>query len=199
MKKALVISLFATITGIASAAPNFTQDPFTGNNAWGPCGDLNFQDDLIIDSGTWDISAINMFEYWGDGDTYTVNIFDNYIDLGGNLLYSASTPESSLIFDGGLGGYVVPFATPGLILGPGTYIVQLDVSDGVFGGDYYWFNANVGGPNGNEAYIDGVGGSSAWAGESFDMSWDMDATLVPEPATMAVMGLGLLAVVRRRK
>lgn len=199
MNKLLLISALCAVCGVASAAGNFTQDPLTGDNAWGTIDGFNFQDDLMMDQ-TYNISNIRTYEYFGDGTAYTLNIYDNYIDQGGNLLgsYAATsvTGNNDLMNIWGT-GYNVDFDTTGLTLGPGTYILQFTEASGS-GLGWYWFNADVNAVNGNEAYVDTLGFSSSWAGESFDMSWDITATPVPEPASILAIGLGAALVLRRR-
>lgn len=202
MNKSFAILALCAIAGVASAAGNFSQDPLTGDDAWGDIGVFNFQDDLTITDTAYSISNIRTFEVYGDADFYTLNIYNDLVDNGGTVLYSFTSTNVSANQDlqniYGV-GYNVDFDTSGLTLGPGTYYVNFSATSSL-GFDYYWFNANVGSPNGMEAYLNTVGPSSTFAsGESFDFAWNMNATPVPEPATMAVLGLGALAALRRKR
>lgn len=196
--KTFFFGLFGLACVVASASGNFTQSPLTGDGSWGPIELAVFQDDLVIDQACR-IDHIRTYEYYGDGD-YQLNIFSDYLDQGGTFLgtwAASSVSENNDLFNLFGQGYNVDFDTTGLELGPGTYIVNFrEASERYL--HWEWFNANVGAPNYNEAYVDGAGFSSDWAGESFDMSWDIDATPVPEPASILAIGLGVAAVLRRR-
>jgi len=200
MKKILGLLTALSFVGSAFAAPNFVQDPNTGDSAWGPIGTFSFEDDLIIDDQSYDISSITTYELWGDGEIYTLNLWSDYTDQGGVLLNSWTVDNSGGFFNGD-GQFEVAYDTTGLSLAPGTYVLQFQASSAAFGGDYNWFNANLDAVVGNEAYIPGFGFSTDFAGQSFDMSWAIDATpsSVPEPASLAVLGLGAFALIRRRK
>lgn len=200
--KTSLLFLLVVSSAVASAAGNFYQDPTTGI---GPVGDIAswpYQDDLILTDTAYQIDHIRTYVQYGDANSYTVNIYDNYHDQGGNLLASYSVDQSGVSADEYLGqywgeAYDVDFDTSGLTLGPGTYIINF-TAQGVQGADFYWFTANWNSPNGNEAYADDGGFSSEWDGNSFDYSWDFDATPVPEPASLLAIGLGAAVVLRRR-
>lgn len=197
-----LLSLSCALCAIASAGGNFSQDPATGA---GPIGDIAswpYQDDLILTDTAYQIDHVRTYVQYGDANTFTLNIYDNYHDQGGNLLASYTVDQSGVSYDEDLSGlwgaaYHVDFDTSGLTLGPGTYIINF-TAQGVEGADYYWFTANWPNVVGNEAYADDGGFSSGWAGIPFDYSWDMDATPVPEPASLLAVGLGVAAVLRRR-
>ena len=198
MRYFLSLAVICSFVGVANAAPNFVQDPNTGDNAWGQIGALSFEDDLIIDDGSYNINAITLYEFYGDGDTYTMNLYSDYTDNGGVLLNSWTVPNSGGSFDGN-GRFAVTYNTSGLTLGPGTYIINFSAQSAAFGGDYYWYNADLDAVNGNNARIATIGGSDVFAGQNFDMSWNIDASPVPEPASMVALGLGVAAMIRRRR
>ncbi|HWP31440.1 MAG TPA: PEP-CTERM sorting domain-containing protein [Fimbriimonadales bacterium] len=209
MRKLTLLCALATL-GVAANAQLIYQDPGTGDNAWGVIDAFSFYDDFTVGSPGWEIDRIETYEYYGDadsfGDTYRVDIWTAPSDLGGSIV--AGTYTHTDVSVGPIGGYgfetfAVGFqldATPGcdgqgLVLKPGTYWLRFWAGDSGVG--YFWYNANVGAPNGSSAYVDGFGYSESWAGQSFDMSFKMEGCVVPEPATLLAMGAGLAALAAR--
>jgi len=207
MKKLILLCAIATLGATANSAILLYQDPGTGNNAWGVIDFFNFYDDFTVPSPGWKIDKIETYEYYGDaasfGDKYRVDIWTKPSDQGGTML--TTTFQSTDVTTGPIGGYGFPTAQINfdnelggpIILGPGTYWLRFWAGDSGVG--YFWYNANVGAPNGATAYVDGFGGSESWAGEKFDMSMKLIGEVVPEPATLLALGAGLAALAARMR
>ncbi|HWP31441.1 MAG TPA: PEP-CTERM sorting domain-containing protein [Fimbriimonadales bacterium] len=201
MRKLILLCAIATLSAAANAQLIY-QDPGTGDNAWGVIDAFSFYDDFNTGPG-WIITRIEAYEYYGDaesfGDTYRADIWTAPSDLGGVMVGGTYTHTDVSV--GPIGGYgfetfAVGFDLPvPLELGPGTYWLRFWAGDSGVG--YFWYNANVGDPNGSSAYVDGFGYSESWAGQSFDMSFKMEGSVVPEPATLLAMGAGLAALAAR--
>ncbi|HWP31443.1 MAG TPA: PEP-CTERM sorting domain-containing protein [Fimbriimonadales bacterium] len=213
MRKPILLFAIAALGTVANAQLVY-QDPGTGNSAWGWIDLLSFYDDFTIPDPYWEIDRIETYERFGDAkqweDEYYVDIWTAPEDLGGSRIITFKYTDIS---EGPMGPYgintwAVGFQfdpSPGcdgvgLKLPQGTYWLLFRATD-YSEHNYAWYNANFRNPNGSEAYVDGFGYSSQWAGDAFDMSFKIEGCAVPEPATLFAMGAGLaaLAASLRRK
>ncbi|HWP30742.1 MAG TPA: hypothetical protein VNK96_03310 [Fimbriimonadales bacterium] len=192
------------------------QDPGFGDSAWGSVSSLNIYDDFVVGGPGWEIDRIDVYELYGNadvyGDTYYVEIWNAPQDFGGAIVtgpYSHTDVGIGPIGGYGYASYSVGFQIDdtleggyegcndgeGIMLGPGVYWLRFWASSSSPSG-YFWYNSNVGNPNTSSAYIDGLGYSEEWAGESFDMSLKISCG-IPEFSTLIYFTGGLLFLWKR--
>ncbi len=131
--------------------------------------------------------AISNFElgFWYDDGTGQPGAFAGGINTGNN---------ANETFLGNVAGFdcFSYEASINVLAGPGTYWLSI-VADQDFPPQWGW-SSGVGG--GGQAYQDFFGGRN---GLGVNMAFTMNGTTTPEPASMAAVGIGALALIRRRK
>jgi|CXWL01.1.fsa_nt_gi hypothetical protein len=140
----------------------------------------------------------------GGFQSMTVNIYDGFTIVGGNLVFGslAGTAVTS-VANGSL--FMQNVAISGTI-NSGLLAVEVDVPNSIGGdGDSFFIGSNGLGQTG-PSYLRSVGcgvpNNAPLSALGFPNQHDIinvEGTAVPEPASMAALSLGALALIRRRR
>lgn len=142
----------------------------------------------------------------GGQQAVTVNIYDGFTTSGSTLTYGAlAGTTTGMVADGSL--FMQTMNVNGLITS-GLLAVEIFVADstGAGGdGDSFFIGSNALGQTG-PGYIRSIGCGlpnntqlGAIGFPNMHMVINVEGTAVPEPASMAVLGAGALALIRRRR
>ena len=128
----------------------------------------------------------------GDLDIYLIDPFGNSLEI------MTDRGDAVPIMNAGKGGAFLNFSDDGLALpdDPGALVHNSDYSSEVTNG---FFNTFVGNSGGTDAWILIVIDDGGNAGGASLESFTLHGTYVPEPATLALMGFGALALMRRKR
>lgn len=176
-------------------------------------------DDFTVSGGGWTVTAIRLYTYQTGAATTTITGANWAIGAAPTTTLSGTDPISvNWWAPNGVGVYRV---SSGVTTDANRRIqeVVIDVADFFLADGTYFLSTNLSGTgasgpwipaipsaqavNGQNAQQSTAGGAFAQAfvdGASLggDMPFVIEATPVPEPATMALLGLGAAAVLRRR-
>jgi len=170
-----------------------TVDPMHDGSLWdgsaGPAGLFFDQTTLMggLDSQNPESPAMVLQRWWPDGTAASAFTFDYQADAGKtfsnvNICFATMSWDCpGLAYEDGTGAYVpvAPVLTsPGSVSNWTTYMAAYDLS----------------GLNADRIRVT-VAGDSWWT----PMISSVSMTVVPEPATLAMLAMGVLTVLRRRK
>ena len=201
------------ITGQTFGNSYASQDFEPANNAF----DINAIDDFSIGTGinitrmeamvgTW-----NGFTSFANVTAWRVEVYSSIAAGAANLtgdVGSQTVAAGSTTMPGGTTGLVsIPVNIN--ISGPGTYYVGVMAVLPFTGGGQIGIQDSTGGnPGGANAWQINPGGGFGFGtsqiiggvtGPSQNLAYRMTSTAVPEPASMAILGLGVAALIRRRR
>lgn len=221
MKKLLLLGLLA-VAGATQA-----QVLYYGGDADGRNGFASERNAIVGDAASYDnftlTSAANVTGAFGNfQDEFNGGCTTAFYDIrtgvsegnGGVSVASGTVAATSVdtgmnIFGREVFKYTVNFAP--LALGAGTYYIAISPVNGGSGRDFISTTSganavnNGGHPNGNQFLNSSFFGVNYtnWqnlVGQgNWDLSYGVLGTTVPEPASMAVLGLGAMALIRRRR
>lgn len=191
---------------------------FASAGVWAEVGDATDMPPGQVTVGTGSLDLITGHLDFDDADMYCIHIVDpahfsaSTVGLTGAdtqlFLFNSAGFGVTMNDDAPGGGTFQSTVTGAFVPGPGIYMLAISGYDhdplGVTGGEIW-----ADGPFGAERAPDGPAAGSViagWGGPGFD-SDDYGIHLtgveycrpVPEPTTMAVLGLGALALIRRRR
>lgn len=160
-------------------------------------------------SGDYNITNITVWggsEFFVNGDLSNMASFDFVImDSGFNTLYSGTYSLSdlniSVVGTDWIGGneYEISLANPGWVLSSGNYYLHVGATlyDGM-GDAFYWTMSNTDMDSVSATFSNSP---AAWTEypATQGVAFRVEGEPVPEPATMAVLGLGAAALIRRRR
>jgi hypothetical protein len=203
--------------------PNLVNGLISGRNL-ASAGEGHTFDDFTLSSAQ---NVNGIFGDFFVASSYTTNFFTQAyyeirqnVDLTGGTLIASGTASASAVNTGmsGFGLSIFQISATGLNvnLGAGTYSVALAPVGNGTGSIYVTTTGGangIGAPlaNGNSFFhaISFYTGSPGWysttdpafalGAGTWDFSYGISANPVPEPASMAVLGIGALALLRRRK
>ncbi|MBV6457930.1 MAG: hypothetical protein HONBIEJF_01050 [Fimbriimonadaceae bacterium] len=208
-----------TLMGQLSMVTNGTYTTGNGNHEdgtgiFGQYQDLRCADDFAIGSGLYKLTSVKVgnLGFGGGNALARVRIYADAGGLPGNQLHAGTFAISSAGFVDnifGLAGniHTADVSPANWVIGPGKYWVNMQTvsstdweytcRDSVVTG----YDSALGdGPNGAGGYgfpLWQLAGTSGFgAGNS---AYNIEADLVPEPATMVALALGSAAMVRRRR
>jgi hypothetical protein len=180
---------FASLAFAAASQATIIYDTFgPGNtydtgNAWG----LSDEESIGIPFSVTGDKSLNTLDLalTGSSTDYTISIRYGGSTTPGASIYSWTVSAPS---DG-----VYSLAPTGAVLLPtGDYYVRAE-NDAAFGGGWFWNSIGFTGTR-----VSNYGGTwHTFGGTTSVMR--IDATAVPEPASLAALGLGATALLRRRK
>lgn len=224
MKKLALLAGFAAVCGSANAVTLWYNGDFDGRNGGNVGGFAGFDsrvyDDFNVTGAGWNVNAAWMNILWADNPANIQTMeweIRSGVSLGnGGTLVASGSSAVTVVANGmngfGFTGYKVRASFANVNLSAGTY----------------WLGARFNGiGNNNSIYVDttsganavgtpaGNNGNSFWNSTTFGQNWSSTTTLfgagtwdlsmgvegsvVPEPATMAALGLGAAALIRRRR
>jgi len=212
MRKSIaIVAVLALFAGTASADliwdNGMTPDGFSGRAISPP----NFPDIRVADDFTmWANVPITDFHAnviqdagWSDGDgSITLEIREDTGSGPGNIVASHRGEYTAMFLDMqyfGRDDYDYWIEGIDISLDAGTYWATIRNEAGAGSGTNYWMTSDGGadGPGSSTGFFSLDGGGS-WAEEGAGWHHAFQVTGVPEPTTCLLLGLGGLALLRRR-
>ena len=207
---ALVAAIFSSSVGADVLWDNnLTPDGFNGRAISPPLfHDMRTADDFVVPEGErWVIqdfhAGIIEDDGWISGDRLDLFVYEHVegVGPGDELLRVSDTFTKMSTGDQYYGRDAYEYWIEGLDIefGPGTYWIGLRNPDGNGSGTNYWLTSDGG--------RDGAGSSTGffalefpnWAPEGEGWHHAFQITGVPEPGSLALLGIGAAALIRRRR
>lgn len=192
--------------------PNVTADGFFSDSASYPPG-VTFMQQAVADNfslGT--ASTIHQVVFWGSSENVFTPGLGNFTQFHVQIynasfssLFSAFVPVAALtpVATGNVnsaGGQEHRFTyNTAITLGAGSYWLHVGaIYSNPVNDAFIWSSANG---NGISAFKDlsGMGPWTPWPNGGLDQAFELRGDVVPEPASLAALGLGALALLRRRR
>ncbi|MCC7435263.1 MAG: PEP-CTERM sorting domain-containing protein [Methanoregulaceae archaeon] len=212
-KTSLLIAASLGVAASASADILFSQ---TTNGADGVYSDAlstnggqfygqTVADDFTVGAPGWNVTTIR---FWGFSENAFLPDLSNFSDWEVNIMSPLGTTV-----EGGIvpkAGFTITQLGASIAGGP-EYMFELATNFNLAAGNYH---LNIGSINvasqddawawstssqGNGTYSYSFFDTMGWQSEMGNLAFEFEGTAVPEPATMAALGLGVAAMLRRRR
>lgn len=206
----LIAAIFSSSVGADTLWDNgLTPDGFNARAISPPAfPDIRVADDFVVPEGEeWVIEGFHAGiiedSGWTTGELLEVSVYEDARGIGpGDEIVRVSGAFSRIeTFDEyfGRAHYQYSLESLDIQLGPGTYWIGLRNPDGAGAGTNYWLTSDGGrnGLNSSTGYLslDGI----TWQAEGAGWHHAFQITGVPEPGSLALLGVGAAAVIRRRR
>ena len=210
-----VVALSAAAANAASLYSTGTFDPelaFASDAVPGQFNNQRLAEAFVLSS----TSIVSDVQWWGRSEgsffhdlsnmsSFTLAIYSDAGAIPGSQVFSSNVPVATVTptvvgtDSSGNNLYSFDFSfAGGLSLERGTYWLSVGTENVDPDGDGFYWQASQQRISGNFAADSGV--SENWGTSGFaDLALQVNGSPVPEPATLAGVGLGALALLRRRK
>lgn len=213
-------SLTAVVVFVSSSSfgavlfsqPNLSPDGFFSDSASYPPGVTFYQQAMADDFSLGTASTIHQIVFWGSSENVLTPGLGNFThfhlqvyDASFSSLFSAFVPVAALTPTAtgnlnGVGGQEHRFTyNTAITLGPGSYWLHVGaIYSNPVNDAFIWSSANG---NGISSFKDlAIAGPwTPFPNGELDQAFELRGDVVPEPASMAALGLGALALLRRRR
>ena len=189
---------------------NLTPDGFSGRAISPPLfHDMRVADDFVVPEGQrWVIEGFHAGiiedDGWISGDLLELFVYEHVEGFGPGKELLLVTDEFTKMSTGNqyFGREAYEYWIEGLDIefGPGTYWIGLRNPDGAGPGTNYWLTSD-GGPDGADSSTGffSLDGAFTWNAEGEGWHHAFQISGVPEPGTLALLGIGTVALIRRRR